>query len=146
MMAISTGVSVLGQIQQGQAKQEASNANAQEQATQAAQEQVAAQEEARRIRKAGEKQAGAARAALAASGVVVDQGSAININEDIYQRSESDAQQILLTGKRRSDALNRQSSQSINAGQNAVTGSLLSAGATALTGWKGVRDAKKVAA
>lgn len=142
MMAISTGMTVLGNLQKGQAEQEARNAQAQEQTRQAAQEEVAALEEAKRIRKAGERQASSARAALAGAGVDVGSGTAININEDIYSRSEMDAQQALLTGTRRSDALNRAAGRNIKAGENAVTASLLSSGSAALTGWKGVRDAK----
>lgn len=169
MLAISTGLSVVGQLQQGKANAAAANQNAANAEAQAAQmdrqaeldriqaerETVAATEEAKRIRKAGEKQAGAARAALAASGVMVDSGSAININEDILAGSESDAMNTLLTGERKAKAYttsasetNRsasqargQASQYRSSASTAQSSSLISAGATALTGWRGVSQA-----
>ena len=66
-LAISTGVSVLGQVYQGQVTKQANDAKAQELSVAAEQSKVSAAEEAKRIRKAGEKTAGAARAALMAS-------------------------------------------------------------------------------
>ena len=167
MMALSTGLSVVGQIQQGNANAASANQNAANADAQAAQldrqaeldriqaqrETVAATEEAKRIRKAGDKQAAASRAALAASGIMVDQGSSININEDITGGAESDAMNTLLTGERKAkayttsaDETNRsagnarsQASQYRSAASSAKTSSLLSAGATALTGWRGVK-------
>ena len=62
-LAISTGVSVLGQVYQGQVTKQANDAKAQELSVAAEQSKVSAAEEAKRIRKAGEKTAGAARAA-----------------------------------------------------------------------------------
>lgn len=169
MMALSTGLSVVGQIQQGNANAAAANQNAANADAQAAQldrqaeldriqaqrETVAATEEAKRIRKAGDKQAAASRAALAASGIMVDQGSSININEDITGGAESDAMNTLLTGERKAkayttsaDETNRsasnarsQAAQYRSAASNAKTSSLLSAGATALTGWRGIKTA-----
>jgi len=169
MMALSTGLSVVGQIQQGNANAAAANQNAANADAQAAQldrqaeldriqaqrETVAATEEAKRIRKAGDKQAAASRAALAASGIMVDQGSSININEDITGGAESDAMNTLLTGERKAkayttsaDETNRsasnarsQAAQYRSAASNAKTSSLLFAGATALTGWRGIKTA-----
>lgn len=152
MMAISAGVSVLGQIQQGKATQQAAEQTARNNETQAGidaiqaqRETVAAAEEAKRIRKAGERQASAARAQLAASGIAVDSGSAININEDISGGAESDAMNTLLTGKRRAESYTISSGQHINeaassraAGANARTSSILAAGGTVLQGWRGV--------
>jgi len=155
MMALSTGASVLGQIQKGRSDQAALNQQAQnndQQASldriQAERETVAASEEAKRIRKAGERQAGAARAQLAASGIVVGDGSAININEDITGGAESDAMNTLLTGKRRSESYSLSADQHVNAaasnraaGSNAMKSSVLAAGGTVLQGWRGVGGA-----
>lgn len=141
MMAISAGISVVGQIQQGQAQKQAADAQAREQEIAADQNHVAAQQEAARIRKAGERQAGAARAAMAGAGIVVDQGSAVNINEDIYRGSESDAFNTLLTGERQTSSLMRSASQSRAAGDNAVTGSLLGAASTGARGYAGWKNA-----
>lgn len=143
MMALSTGVSVVGQVMQGRAQAKAASIEAQQLELQAAQQREAARQEAENIRRAGEKQAGAARAALAGAGVDVGSGTAININEDIYQGSEMDAYNTLLTGGRTADATSFRASQTYKAGSNALTSSLLSAGTTALSGWKGVRAANK---
>jgi hypothetical protein len=143
MMAISTGISVAGQVAQGQAKKEAGDAQAREFQIAADQNAVAAQQEAARIRKAGEKTAGAARAALAGAGIVVDQGSAVNINEDIYRNSETDAYNTLLTGERQSGSLMRKASQSSAEGNNSLTASLLSSGVTGAEGYAGWKRAAR---
>lgn len=143
MMAISAGVTVVGQIAQGQAQKQAANAQAREAENQAAAEQVAASEEAKRIRKAGEKTASAARAQLAASGINADMGSAVNINEDIYRNSESDAMNTLLTGQNRAGSYQRSANQSRIAGKNAQTASLLSTVGTVTQGYAGWKNAPK---
>lgn len=142
VMAISAGVSVAGQLAQGQAQKQAKDAQAHEYDIQAAQAKVDAEQEAKRIRAAGEKTAGAARAALAGAGINVDSGSAININEDIYRNSESDAFNTLLTGSNRAASYGRSASQSRGAGKDAESASLLSAATTAgnaYAGWKSAR-------
>lgn len=139
VMAISAGVSVAGQLAQGQAQKQAKDAQALEYDIQAAQAKVDAEQEAKRIRAAGEKTAGAARAALAGAGINVDMGSAVNINEDIYRNSESDAFNTLLTGSNRAASYGRSASQARGAGKDAESASLLSAATTAANaygGWK----------
>ena len=139
LMAISAGVSVAGQLAQGQAQKQAKDAQALEYDIQAEQAKVDAEQEAKRIRAAGEKTAGAARAALAGAGINVDMGSAVNINEDIYRNSESDAFNTLLTGSNRAASYGRSASQARGAGKDAVNSSLLSAATTAgnaYAGWK----------
>jgi hypothetical protein len=140
LMALSTGVSVIGQVRQGMAARQAADANARAMDLQAAQTAEAAKQEAARIRKAGEKAAGAARAQMAASGIDVNSGSAININEDIYRQSESDAFNTLLTGERKATALQTSASSTRAAGRNTMAASVLSAGATGLQGWRAVRQ------
>lgn len=140
-MAISAGVSVVGTLYKGQMEKEQADAQAREAQIQAAQTEAAAVEEAKRIRKAGDRQAGAARAALAASGVNVNEGTAVTIEDDITSRTEDDAMQTLLTGQRRSSAGFRQASMIQKRGDAAQTASFLEAGATAARGWKAVNDA-----
>jgi hypothetical protein len=139
-LAIGAGMSMLGSIQQGQAEKQAKDAQAQEYEQQAEQAKVAAQEEAKRIRAAGEKTVSASRTAMAGAGVVADQGSAVNINEDIYQKSESDAYNVLLTGDNRASSYKRSASMARKAGADAQSASLLR-GATSVVssfaGWKG---------
>ena len=141
-LAIATGLSVMGSFQEGQARKQAKDAQALEYDLQAAQSRDAAAQEAKRIRAAGEKTAGAARAALAGAGVSVDQGSAVNINEDIYSKSEGDAFNTLLTGDNQARSYQRSAGMARAAGNDAVSGSLLSAATTAgnaYAGWKGKR-------
>jgi hypothetical protein len=142
MMAISTGVSVVGQLQQGQAQRKAANAEARQQEIAAAQERDAAMVEAARIRKAGDRASGAARAQLAASGIDVGSGTALVIDEDITRESNTDAEYTLLTGSRRAGALNYSASQSRARGRNAVTSSVLGSVSTGLQGWKAVKQQK----
>jgi hypothetical protein len=142
MMAMSTGLSVVGQLAQGMAQKRAADVEAQQADRQAAQVQDEALQEAERIRRAGKRTQGAARAQLAASGIRVDSGSALVIDEEIGMDSELDAQNILLTGKRRSDAAKFSASQSRAKGKNAMTGSALGAITTGLQGWKGVKAAE----
>ncbi|MES1979726.1 MAG: hypothetical protein V4451_16930 [Pseudomonadota bacterium] len=170
-MALSAGMSVLGQLQKGQADKQAAEQQAQNDIARAGQferqaeldrlqadrETVAATEEAKRIRKAGERTTGTARAQLAASGVMVDSGSAININEDISGRAESDAMNTLLTGQRKADSYRYASDESLYSagmsrtsaaqnrakGANAQTASILSAVGTGLQGWRGINSTSK---
>ena len=60
-----------------------------------------AAKEAGLIRRAGQRQAGEAKTAFAASGVKVDEGSAAEVQGEIIQNSEADAFQALLDGGRR---------------------------------------------
>ncbi len=140
LMAISAGISVFGTLAEGQAKKQAQDAQANEYELQAAQAKVDAEQEAKRIRAAGEKTAGAARTALAGAGIAVDSGSAVNINEDIYRNSESDAYSMILTGTNKASSYNRSAGMARRAGQNAQSASLLSAASdAAYAGWKGKR-------
>ena len=91
MMALSTGVSVAGQLAQGQAAKAAANAEARAAENLAAQTRDAAQQEAVRIRKAGDRARGAARAQLAAAGIDVNSGTAVTIDGDIGTNAELDA-------------------------------------------------------
>lgn len=71
----------------------------------AQQEQEAALETARMIRRAGQRQVGQVRGAIAASGVKVDEGSAADVQAQVQHDSEMDAFQALLEGGRRSRSL-----------------------------------------
>lgn len=146
-LALSAGVSAMGAIAQGNAQKQAKDAQAAEYELQAQQSKAAAQEEAKRIRAAGEKTVSASRTAMAGAGVVADQGSAVNINEDIYQKSESDAYNVLLTGDNRAASYGRSAGMARAAGRDAQSSSLLSAATTAgsaFAGWKGGSKGKGV--
>jgi len=139
MMALSTGVSVVGQLQQGQAAKAAANAEARNAENLAAQTRDAAMQEAKRIRLAGDRTRGAARAQLAASGIDVNSGTAVTIEDDIGTSSELDAYNTLLTGDRKATSLQDSAAISRARGKNAVTSSMLGSVSTGLQGWKAVR-------
>lgn len=140
MMALSAGVSVAGQLAQGQAAKQAANAEARAAENLAAQQRDAAMQEASRIRKAGDRTRGAARAQLAASGIDVNSGTAVTIDGDITTNTELDAYNTLLTGERKSTSLQDSASIARARGSNAVSSSMLGAVSTGLQGWKAVRS------
>lgn len=138
VLALSAGVSAVGQLQQGRANRKAGEAQASQDERLAAQQQDSAREEADRIRRAGDRTRGAARAQVAASGISVNSGSALLIDEEIDRNAESDAMEVLLTGKRQSDASLSSAGQARARGRNAQTASVLGAVSTGLQGWRGV--------
>lgn len=86
--------------------------------------------EAGKIRKAGQRQTGEARAQLGASGVLLDTGTAGLVTDEIMAEAESDAANTELAAARRARAAK-------TAGKAALVGGLLSAGAAVASGWKG---------
>lgn len=146
LMAVGTGMSVLGQIQQGQQQREMYNAQAQQTLNDAAYRADAAKAQAEKIRKAGRAQVGEANASLAASGVKLGEGTALEVRKTITQNSEEDALSAILSGKRTTAAAQQEAQLLGKAGNNAVTNSYYGAASTALQagatykrgGWKGV--------
>lgn len=98
-VAASAAYSSYSSVQQG--KQAALNADAQAEQSQndADNAASAATVQADRIRKMARIQAGQARASLAASGVEVGEGTALNINEEITKNAEEDAVMTILNGQ-----------------------------------------------
>ncbi|HCD1354924.1 TPA: hypothetical protein M9Z40_003722 [Klebsiella pneumoniae subsp. pneumoniae] len=140
------GASVLaagGAVYSGQQQKKMSNYQAAQAEADAEASQKAARVEAERIRKAGARQAAAANAAMAASGVETGEGTALRITSGIAEDAEQDAYQTILNGVNSSNRLQSQAQADRISGGNAATagyinvgGSLLSAGATAYSGWK----------
>jgi hypothetical protein len=91
--------------------------------------------EAGQIRKAAAKQRSTARAALADSGVSVDEGSAELIQSDIEQKGEEDALTTIYSGTTKARQLRAQAQGLTIAGDNAQSGSYFKAGASALSGF-----------
>lgn len=147
---VGTAVSIHSQNEQADraddlAKQQ--QQQAQEDAQYAASE---AQLQARAIRKAAEKQRAEARAALAGSGVVVGEGTAEQIDQEIYADSEQDALLAIYDGGNRSRGItqagNLASQRSRNAASAARTGawtSALQGGASLARGWNTSSAPKK---
>lgn len=99
----------------------------------AAAENIAARDRAKKIRKLGRLQAGAARSALAASGIQVGGvGTPLVIDREIAQSVEDDAWAEILTGQSRAAALRREGQLLAEEGESQLYGSLIGAGATLL--------------
>lgn len=73
----------------------------------AAYERAAADAKARRVRDAGAREKGAARAAAAGSGVSLASPSVLEAERSIDRRSEQDALSVILSGENRADSLER---------------------------------------
>lgn len=136
-------VSAAGAIYSAQVSEKTADANAEMQRRQGNAEKDAAVAQAEKIRKAARAQAGAANAALAASGVSIGEGTAVKLNEQIYEDAESDAFSTMLTGERRkrfaddSAGITKwQGNAAKTAGYINATGSLLSTGSKIGSGWK----------
>jgi len=130
-----TAMTAVGQIQQGQQQKEMYNAQAQQTLNDAAYRSDAATAQAEKIRKAGRAQVGAANASLAGSGVKLGEGTPLEIQKNITQNSEQDALTSILNGKRITTSAQQESQLLGKAGDNAVTNSVLAAGATVAGGW-----------
>ena len=137
---VSAGASIIGGMQQ----KEAADTQAQIAENSAAYEADAAKAHAEKIRKAGLAQRGEAKAALAASGVKLGEGTALEVDKSIAKNAEQDALSAILSGDRALKSGEDQASMlraSGNAAQTAgfigAAGSVLSAGASYAKGnWK----------
>ena len=132
-----------GAVYSGQQQKKMSNYQAAQAEADAQASQKAARVEADRIRKAGARQAAAANAAAAASGVEAGEGTALRVTSGIAGDAEQDAYQTIFNGINTSNRLRSQAQADRISGSNAATAgyinagsSLLSAGATAYSGWK----------
>lgn len=94
---------------------------------QARQEREAGMRDAEVIRRAAERTAASARTAAAASGVVVDTGSAALATDYITQTGGEDALTAILTGERRASATEGEAKQTRLAGRAAQKASYISA-------------------
>lgn len=89
---------------------------------------------ANRTRAAGRRIIGSQRAALAAQGVDVSTGSAVDVQEDTAYQAELDAQQITANAWREAWGLRTQSQERLFQGRTAEMAGKQTAAATALTG------------
>lgn len=141
-----SGLSALGAIRQGQAQANSDNYNAEMARREAVSEKDAALQQAEKIRRVGKRTRSEATSAMAASGLQLDEGSALVIDQQIAQDVEQDAFMELLTGDRRARQLNAQASMFKASAKNAKTSSYLSAGASLLSGAAGAYSGWKAAA
>ena len=131
-----------------QAKQQESNLKYQ--AAQTAADAKAAQGEAEveamRIRKAAQAQKAQMTAAAAASGVDVNSPTTVRLDQEATHNSEEDALLTILGGKDRSSRMNNQAyldrqgaSLARSEGRQQQVGTLLSATASTMGGWKSMQ-------
>ena len=140
-----TAVSAYGQYQQGKAAAEAQVTQGRQLAQQAGQEQDTANAQAERIRAAARRQAAEAAAAFSASGVAVDAGTPLKIDQEIRRGGELDALNTIISGGREADTLTREAeafgSMAKATRRGAATqafGTLMSGASSAMTasGWR----------
>lgn len=139
----ATAISVFGQLQSGRAAQAQGAMQGQQLDYQAKVERDNALQTAMLIRRQGKYAVGAADVAAAGSGVVVGQGSAGEADRQIYQDTEHDAYQAILSGDRRGRGLEVQAvgarAQGDIAKSNSVmsaAGTVMSSGYQAFSGWR----------
>jgi len=143
------GVSAYSSMEQGKQQKKMYEDQAQQASNDAAYKQDAAKAQAEKIRRMGAMQKGEAKAALAASGVKLGEGTALEVEKSIAKNSEEDALSALLGGKRASDTALDESAMLMTAGANAQRSGNLSAAGTMLSaasGWVSVAKPKKTAA
>ena len=140
----ATAFSAYSTVQSG--KQAALNADAQSDQAQLDADNAASASvvQADRIRRLARNQASSANASLAASGVDVGEGTAVNINESINQNAEEDAALTIFNGQNQklrgyADASNISlaGSQAQSAANSQAVGTVLSSAASlSMAGWK----------
>ena len=132
LLLAGAAVGTVATVQQGQQAEERADKQAALVAQQGAQELDAAKARAEKIRRMGNATRGEAKAALAASGVKLGEGTPLEIDQTIAQRSEEDALTEILSGKRKNESAGLQSQLLREAGSAAKEQSYLSAASTAL--------------
>jgi hypothetical protein len=103
----AAAVTLIGSQQQAVAAGRAAEADADDMEYQAALSRDQGQAEAQRIRREGRRQRGSTVAAVAASGVKVGEGSALDAERTVMQDYEQDAAIAILNGERQGDVLDR---------------------------------------
>lgn len=144
-LVAAAGISAYSAIQQGEQQKEWGDYQAAQAQADANAEKSAAEVHAEKIRKLARIQAGEASASLAGSGVDVGEGTALNINKDIYGRAEEDAVMTIFGGVDRAARGNAEAAgyklkgeQAQQSGYLNATSSLLSAAGNygRASGWK----------
>lgn len=134
MMTAGTVLSTAATLQQGRESQDLAQAQAQQAVNQAAYDADAAKSTAEKIRKAGRAQVGEAQASLAASGVKLGDGTALEVKKAIGENVEQDALSEILSGNRAVRSGQETARYQIQSGQNARSNSYLKAAGTVLSG------------
>jgi hypothetical protein len=142
-MAASAAVSTISAIAQGEQQKKWADYQARQAEADAAAERSAAEVHAEKIRKMARTQAGEANASLAGSGVEVGEGTAMNINKDIYANAEEDAVMTIFGGADRAARGNAEAAgyrikgrQAQQAGYLNAASTILGAAGSIAKGWK----------
>lgn len=143
IMAAGTVFSAYSAIQQGKQQEEWADYQARQAEADARAERSAAEVHAEKIRKMARIQASEANASLAGSGVEVGEGTALNINKDIYTNAEEDAVMTIFGGIDRAARGNAEAagyrtkgSQARSAGYTNAASTILGAAGSMSKGWK----------
>lgn len=140
LTAAMAAVQIAGSLQQGRDAQRSANAEADSLDYQGALERANAEAQARRIRREGEAARGQTLGAIAASGVKVGEGSALDAERQVMQDYEQDAYVALLDGNRAARSLSMSADNARLSGRAARRASYFNAGASLLsTGAQGLR-------
>lgn len=149
-MAAAAAYSAYSTVQQGKQQQLNADAQAEQADLDAKTERSAAEVQAERIRKLARIQASEANAALAKSGVEVGEGTALNINRDIYEGAEEDAALTVFGGANRAGRMQLDAANLRIAGAQARSNANGQAGATLIStagniasGWKSSASGKQ---
>jgi hypothetical protein len=143
IMGVGAVVSMAGQNQQGGAAKNAANAQGKLLDTQAEEVTDSGIQEAGKIRKMAEAGRGAAVASMAASGVQIGEGSALEVERKILSTGEEDAMMTLLNVDRQARSLRNQArivraggQQAQTASQYQMAGTFLQAAGQGYNMWK----------
>jgi hypothetical protein len=139
----STAFSAMNQISQGNQQKKYADFQANQAMADAQAEREAGMVRADQVRKAGKSQQSEAKASLAAGGVEVGAGTALTIDQDIYQSSEERAMQEILYGRRSGERLEQEAAGFRAAGRNARTAGYGRAGASILSSGAAYYNTKK---
>ena len=131
---VGTGLSVIGKIQEGKAKQASLNFQAQENEKKAAEERAAGQREAFEKRDETARVMSRQRALAASSGAGVVNPTVLDIYGDTAQEGEYNAQAALYGGESRARGQIDQANAARAKGKAVRTGSLLEAGGSLFSG------------
>lgn len=104
---ISTGLQLAGAAQQDKAYRRQADEVMQDAEYQAALEQDSAQFDAKQIRRSGERARGETLAGIAAAGVKVGEGSALDAERQVLQDTETDAAMAILNGSRIAESIRK---------------------------------------
>lgn len=147
-MATGTILSAYSSYQQGENQKDWADYQAKQAEADANADKSAAEVHAEMIRKMARRQAGEATASLAGSGVDVGEGTALNINKEIYGNAEEDAMLTIFGGSDRAARGNAEAagyrlkgSQAQQAGYLNATSTILGSAGSVASGWKTSRSA-----